>query len=122
MKLKMCTLFVIVFSVAVVAAGCGRLEAYGTKLSDGAVTSPKDILLEPEKYDGKTVVVEGKILNECPSGCWFDLKDGGAVLHVDIKPAGLAIPQKVGHEVKVQGDVVVHNKKPELLGKGVEIR
>jgi RNase P/RNase MRP subunit p29 len=122
MKLKICALFAVVFSVAVATAGCGHFEAYGTRLSDGAVTSLRDILLKPEKYDGKTVVVKGKILNECPSGCWFDLKDGGAVLHVDIKPAGLAIPQKVGHEVKVQGDVVVQNMKPQLLGKGVEIR
>lgn len=122
MKLKNCALFAIVFSVAVVIAGCGHLETYGARISDGAVTSIKDILLEPEKYNGKTVVVKGKILDECPTGCWFDLKDGGAVLYVTIKPSGLAIPQKVGHEAKVEGDVVVQNNQPSLIGKGVEVR
>ncbi len=122
MKLKNCALFAIVFSVAVAAAGCARLETYGARISAGAVTSIKNILIEPEKFNGKTVAIRGKILNECPSGCWFDLKDGGAVLHVDIKPSGLAIPQKVGHEVKVEGDIVVKNNQPSLIGKGVEIR
>jgi hypothetical protein len=122
MRLKNCAAFAIVFSVAVVAAGCGHWEMYGAKISDRAITSAKDILLKPEKYNGKTVVLKGKILNECPSGCWFDLKDGGAVLYVTIKPSGLAIPQKVGHEAKVVGDIAVQNNKPTLIGKGVEIR
>jgi hypothetical protein len=44
------------------------------------------------------------------------------VLYVTIKPSGLAIPQKVGHEAKAEGNIVVQNNKPSLIGKGVEIR
>jgi hypothetical protein len=122
MKFRNYALFAVVAFIAASVAGCGRLEAYGDKISEGSVVRMKDILLEPGKYNGKTVVLKGKILKECPSGCWFDLKDDGAMMHVDIKPSGLAIPQKVGSEATVQGEVAVDNNMPQLIGKGVEIR
>ncbi len=122
MKMSIRALFVIIFAVAVMASGCGRPESYGDKLSGKVITPVRDILLDPEQYSGKSVIIKGKIVNECPSGCWFDVNDSGAVLYVDIEPAGLAIPQKVGGEVTVEGSVLVENNKPTLLGKGVELK
>jgi hypothetical protein len=111
----------LVLAVAVIQ-GCGGAETYGDAITETEVTAVSDILTNASGYDGRTVRVEGKIATECPSGCWFELQDGSAVIYVDIAPHGLAIPQKVGSRVVVEGEIVVANGRTKLIGKGVEIR
>jgi len=114
---------VLLLAVAFAATGCrDRAEQYGGKISDPNVTEAKAILSEPDAFEGKTVTIEGKIVRECPTGCWFDVEDGAAIIHVDINPSGFAIPQKVGKMVTVEGKISVQNKRPVLVGKGVEIK
>ena len=86
------------------ALGCGKTETYGEAIMETEVTAVSDILGSPAAYDGETVRIEGKIATECPSGCWFELQDDGAIIYVDIAPHGLAIPQKVGSRVVVEGE------------------
>ena len=69
-----------------------------------------------------TVTVQGKIIQECPTGCWFDIQQGGAKLHIDIRPAGLAIPQRVGKTVTVEGQVISKDGQVQVSGRGVEIK
>ena len=76
----------------------------------------------PSAYLTKTVKLEGKIVAECPTGCWFDVDDGTGVLHVDTKPSGYAIPQRVGKKVVVEGEIYERGGKPIMIGKGVEIQ
>ncbi len=64
-----------------------------------------EILQNEQVYDGKYVVIEGKIDTECPSGCWFILNDGTAAIYVDILPSNFVIPQKRGSNAKVYGEV-----------------
>ena len=111
-------------SLALALAGCGRkgAQAYGQEISDRNVTKLNAILSQPDNFEGKTVTVEGKIVQECPTGCWFDINDDAGMIHVDIKPSGFAIPQKVGKAVIVEGQVSVQNNQPVLIGKGVEIK
>ncbi len=111
-----------VLTVAVMSQECGRVEKYGTAVEGGEVVSVVEILKSLEKYTGKTVRLEGKIVTECPSGCWFELQEDRAVMYVDIKAAGLAIPQRLGKHAIVKGRIKVDGKKPILLGEGVEIR
>ena len=106
----------------VAAQGCGGSETYGEAISETEMTAVSDILTNPADYDGRTVRVEGKIATECPSGCWFELQDGAALIYVDLAPHGLAIPQKVGKQVVVEGKITVKDGRPKLFGKGVEIR
>jgi hypothetical protein len=109
-------------ALALVAAhGCGGPETYGESVTVNGTTAVADILKNPAAYEGQTVKVKGTIATECPSGCWFELNDGGAPIHVDLSPGGLAIPQKVGKQVVVVGRVVVKDGRPEIHGKGVEI-
>ena len=105
-------------------SGCGRKEAekHGQEIADHAPTRIDAILKESGNFDGKTVTVEGEIIRECPTGCWFDIKDQAAVIHVDIKPSGFAIPQKTGKTVTVEGKVSVRDNQPIIVGTGVEIR
>jgi len=114
---------VLLLGIAVSSSYAGR-EKYGQAISNRKVTAIKDILANPKVYDGKTVTIEGKIANECETGCWFYVKvaQGNAVMYVDIEPAGFAIPQKVGRKVLVEGKVVIKKTGPMILGKGVEIK
>jgi len=122
--MKMRDLFIVVVMFACIAmfTGCGRVETYGERILSRNLTPIQDIVLHPEQYTGKTVTVKGKIAVECETGCWFNLKDGAAVIYTDIEPYGLAIPQKVGRTAVVEGTVSVEEGKLTLTGKAVEIR
>jgi hypothetical protein len=105
----------------IVAQGCSGPETYGQAVTEAGTTPVADILAQPAEYDGKTVRVEGTIATECPSGCWFELQDGGALIYVDLNPNGLAIPQKVGKRAAVEGRVIVEDGRAKIYGMGVEI-
>jgi len=105
-------------------SGCGRREGrpYGQAISNHNLTEIGAILSDIDSFNGKTVTIEGNIIRECPTGCWFDVKDEAGIIHVDINPSGFAIPQKVGKRVTVEGKISLQDSRPILVGKGVEIR
>jgi hypothetical protein len=111
-------------SLILTLSSCGKKkpEQYGQQISNHNTAQVSAILKEPKTFSGKTVTIEGKIIRECPTGCWFDIKNQAAVIHVDIKPSGFAIPQKVGKEVIVEGNVSLRDGQLTLIGKGVEIK
>lgn len=111
----------LVVLAALVLSGCGGGEQYGEKLTVTEVTAVSDILANPASFAGRTVRIEGEISRECPTGCWFDVTDGGATIYVDIAPQGLAIPQHVGSKIVVEGTVSTESGQTEFLGKGVEV-
>ncbi|MCJ7445758.1 MAG: hypothetical protein MUO26_14765 [Methanotrichaceae archaeon] len=86
-----------------------------------AAVKIQEILQNESAYDGKYVVIEGKIDTECPSGCWFILNDGSATIYVDILPNNFVIPQKRGSSAKVYGEVTTIEGDPMMIGKMVEI-
>lgn len=109
-----------------ISGGCGHGggggdSLYGEAMSGLSITKISDILARPGEYDGKAVALRGKIVQECPTGCWFNLEDQTGVIYVDIKPSGFAIPQYTGKEVTVEGTVTVRGQRVMILGKGVKI-
>ena len=118
-------LFIILFSgIVFTLCGCSKenSEKYGEQISNRNATEIKDVLTAPEKFAGKDITIEGEIVRECNSGCWFDVKGNGGTIYVDIKPSGFAIPQKVGKDVIVEGKVTLRDGQLTLIGKGVEIK
>ena len=79
-----------------------------------------DILQNPKLYNGKIVKVEGKIMSECGSGCWFTLKDSSAVLYVDLAPNNMVIPQKRGSNARVTGEIVNTGSDIYMVGSKVD--
>lgn len=79
-----------------------------------------DILTDPKAYDGKKLVVQGKISRECPSGCWFNLQDGNAVIYIDLAANNMVIPQKTGSTARVTALVVREGNDVYLVGSKVE--
>jgi len=117
-------LVVSVLTSILVLSGCGRKspKQYGQQIAGRTPTQIDGILKEPASFDGKTVTIEGAITAECMTGCWFDVAGEGGKIHVDVKPSGFAIPQKVGKDVVVEGQVSLRNGQLTLIGKGVEIK
>ncbi|MCJ7444480.1 MAG: hypothetical protein MUO26_08120 [Methanotrichaceae archaeon] len=81
----------------------------------------QDIVQNTAAFEGKNIVIEGKMETECPAGCWFIVNDGSASLYIDILPSNFVIPQKAGSKVKVYGEVVTKDNDPMMIGKIVEI-
>lgn len=113
-----------VFLLLGLVSGCSpQGETYGEPISsDMTLTKVGAILSDPDRFADKLVKVEGEIVRECPTGCWFDLKDDTALIHVDIKPSGLAIAQKVGHQTLVEGTVKKRHGRTVIVGKGVKVK
>ena len=78
------------------------------------------ILEAAADYQGKDVVLKGKIIQECGSGCWFIIQDSSGQIYVDLAPSNLVIPQKVGSTAKVSGTVTISKGTTYLIGKKVE--
>jgi len=133
MKTKYLCLFVIsslmVFSLL---AGCTDKEkSYVSASSEknkenkgtqAEAVSVKQVLAKPEKYKGKKVKLQGKIVRECPTGCWFDLQDTSGIIYIELSTAGIAIPQKVGSTAVVEGKVGKRNDNIIINGEGVKIK
>lgn len=111
-----------IFLCVLFIAGCGVSSLkYGEDITENNVIAIDSIMKSPEKYADKTVKIKGKIIRECPTGCWFDLRDDTGIIYVDLSPSNFAIPQKVNSKAVVQGKIKVINKKPIIVGNGVEI-
>lgn len=124
MKINNILLGLLTLNLMFSLSGCGRRKAeqYGQKISSHNLTEVSAILSEPDSFNNKSVTIEGNIIRECPTGCWFDVKDKAGIIHVDINPSGFAIPQKVGKTVTVEGKISVQDGQPTLIGKAVEIQ
>lgn len=117
-------IFLITVVLALVLVSCGKKETFGKEVSGNATTTVSEILKSPDSFKEKEVVIEGKIGDVCPSGCWFYLKDENAAanqLYIDIAPAGIAIPQKSGSKARLSGTVKYDGKSVIIYGNGVEL-
>jgi hypothetical protein len=112
-KIMLSTGALMVLLAIFLVPGCIRKEQYGSAIDPSfALEKASNILSSPESYLGKQVVLKGKIDMECGSGCWFYIDDGTGRIYVDLKPANIAIPQRVGKSVTVIGKVV---KEEDML-------
>jgi uncharacterized protein YdeI (BOF family) len=108
----------------IAVSGCGKTgdESYGQPIANRQTTELKEIVSDADAFKDKQVTLEGKIVRQCPTGCWFDIQQGTAVVHVDINPSGFAIPQKPNKTVLVEGTVTMEDGQIEVIGTGVEIK
>ena len=124
-KIRLIAALLIILLVILGVSGCSgnssnKSERYGVDITEKEVTSVKDIYTNPSEYLNQTIRLEGKIVRECGSGCWFFLEDETGTIFVDINPSGLSIPPKVGKKVVVEGVPENRNGRMTINGKGVE--
>ena len=67
-------------------ASYSQTDKYGKEISLKEKTTISKILDQPEEFVGKTVLVEGEILEVCAmAGCWMELKSDAENQKVKIK-------------------------------------
>jgi hypothetical protein len=84
-------------------------EKYGKEISLKDKTAVSSILTSPEKFNGKTVLIEGKILNVCQSmGCWIEIagENEGEKIMVKVEDGVIVFPKDAkGKTALVEGIV-----------------
>ncbi len=123
--MKKITIFLMLISAASIwfISGCGQKSGiYGKPLTETKPTAIAELFKAPDKFSGKSVRLEGKIVQECPTGGWFMLKDNTGVILVDLHPSEIAIPQAVSHSVVAQGKVKKEFNQVSVIGEGVDLK
>jgi hypothetical protein len=127
--MKILRIIGVVVVIAVIIGGAfyslfAKTEKYGQAIINRNLTQVKDILADPKGFEGKLVTINGKIANECSTGCWFFVKvgSGNLTIYVDTGNSGFAIPQKVGKNILVEGKVVIKKTGPIIQAQGVEVK
>lgn len=97
-------IFVILFSFSLFA----QVEKYGKDISLTEKTKISEILADPESFVGKTVLVEGEILDVCKNaGCWMELRsDGDGKIKIKVKDGDIVFPTSaIGSKAIAEGTV-----------------
>jgi hypothetical protein len=85
-------------------------EKYGKEITLKEKTPLSAILSSTDKYEGKTVLVEGKIVGVCQDkGCWIDIagEKENEKIKVKVEDGEIVFPKDAkGKTVLVQGIVV----------------
>ena len=90
--------------------------------SDIVTAKIGEIFTDPDRYLGRLVRIEGKIVWECPDGCELHLQDSTGKIFVALYPSGIAIPQKLGATAVVEGKVTKGRGRFIIIGKKIEIK
>jgi len=129
MKYRYITLGLVAAAAATVIVGCGQhpggatKDAYGKAIpADMVVTTAREILANPTAWEGKDVLVAGRITSECPSGGWIWVKDESGDIYVNMHPTNVFIPQHVGGAVRAMGKIVLESGQPRVVGYGLALK
>ena len=102
-------LVVIILSITVLFALGDDRDKYGKEITLKEKTSISSILINPEDFLDKTVLVEGEVLDVCSMmGCWIELKAEveGEKIKVKVKDGEIVFPQEAKVEMAlVEGTV-----------------
>jgi hypothetical protein len=100
---------VIFLFLLVSVAAFSQADKYGKEISLAEKTSISKILETPEKFVGKTVLVEGKVLDVCSmAGCWMELKSDveNQKIKIKVKDGDIVFPVEAkGKNALVEGTV-----------------
>ena len=100
-------------SLMATVGSSGTPQAFGKPLQGLKPVLLQDVLAKPEA--GKVVRLEGTIEKVCQNkGCWLELKQRAASVHVTFENYGFFIPKdSMGKPVVLEGKVVVKQPAPE---------
>lgn len=79
----------------ILLASLAHAEEFGGGVKAAEATPISKILADPDAYVGKTVRIEGKVLDVCPmKGCWMELaaEDGKQSLKVKVDDGVIVFP------------------------------
>lgn len=110
-----------VFLLLVIGCSGSGTTQLGTPIpSDAQVTTLGAVLASAGEYNGKEVVISGRVSGQCPSLCEFFLRDG--VHTATIFPQGYAFPKlETGRPVTVYAAVTAGSHNVVLSALGVRL-
>jgi Domain of unknown function (DUF4920) len=88
-------------------------KSYGAGVTLATSTAIADILRDPKAYAGKTVRIEGRISDICPSrGCWMELADqsAGNKMRFKVEDGDMVIPLEAKGQYALAEGVVAVNE------------
>ena len=95
--------------VLVVAGGAAAASDYGSGVTLAQATPISDIFARPDAWSGRTVRVEGKVVDVCSHrGCWMDLAGDrpDQTIRVKVEDGVIVFPVSArGRKAAVQGVV-----------------
>ena len=104
--MKKIIIFLLLF---ISVAAYSQSDKYGKETSLTEKTSISKILSQPEEYVGKTVLVEGEVLDVCTmAGCWMELKSDAEnqKVKIKVKDGDIVFPVEAkGKSALVEGTV-----------------
>ncbi len=81
----------VMFVAPAVAGDTGK--SYGKGVDGTEITKVADLVANADKYIGKTVRVEGIVIDVCPKrGCWMDLKSDGGTVRIKVDDGVIVFP------------------------------
>lgn len=106
------------------AAGCGSKSGqqhFGEPFTDAPQATIEQLLSTPDDYARKPVRVKGLIERQCPAtGCWFFINDDkGNSLKVELGDYLPKLPQHIGDNAEVEGEVIRKGAAYEFIGTRV---
>jgi len=116
-------LIILVLASVFSAIGCKAIPSnFGEPITETQAVSIRDILAQPNNFISKVVRIEGRVMEECPAGGWFMLKDNTGVIFVNLHPSSFSIPQVSGRQVIAEGIVNKEGTQISVVGKGVQLK
>lgn len=99
---------VLLFSVSFIHA---EEEKYGKEITLKEKTSVSNILAQPDKFEGKTVLIEGEVVGVCQKmGCWMEIageKENEKIM-VKVEDGEIVFPKDAkGKSALVEGVLTV---------------
>jgi len=84
-------------------------EDFGAGLTLQSPTPLTEVVLTPEKFEHKKILLHGRILDVCQrKGCWTILREGGTHVRVRFEDYGFFLPtDSTGAEAFIEGTVRV---------------
>jgi hypothetical protein len=102
-----CATTIALIALCAPLATAAEPEVLGAGVDVTEVTRIADILADPDAYLGKTVRVEGGILDVCPrKGCWMELGEEGESIRIKVEDDVIVFPAAaLGRVAAAQGEV-----------------
>ena len=88
-------------------ASADSTQTLGQGVAVQETTSMKALLADPDAFIGKTVRVEGEVIDVCPrKGCWVEISDADNTLRIKVQDDVIVFPaDSVGRPLVAEGVV-----------------
>lgn len=101
--------FIVVFLFFIAGCSSERIEKYGAEIKSNQKVKISEILNAPEQFVGKTVLVEGNVLDVCTeAGCWMEISSDvpNQKIKIKVKDGDIIFPVEAkGKSALVEGVV-----------------